>query len=177
MGMFGAILAAVAGLAALGAAAMSGQRLYHTYLRKRGTDNAYALRNVATGLNMRPRNAGIADGTPVVGHRPASWECMTWQVIRLTCGSVLLKNLYTQKTVQPDGGARAGARLCQQPLEANEDQYWELVPADGGAVRVRLRGSELYVTAGDEVDSVLTIEAPSGDDAQLWELVAQRPVI
>ena len=172
------ILAVIAGVIVIGFVVMFGQRLAHNLQRKRETVNTYAIQNQKTGLNIRPYNAGIADGVRVVQYKPANWECMTWQLIRLTDGTVLLKNLYTQKTIQPAEEPASGALLCQQPLEANQYQYWEFIAEGENEFRIQLKDTDLYITAdSDENNAVLALRQWMNNPSQRWKLIEQHPIM
>lgn len=155
-----------------------GQRLYHNYKRDRETVNTYAIQNVKTGLDIRPYNAGIADGNKIIQYHHHEWQCVTWQMIHLSDGRVLLKNLYTQKTIQPSGKPETGATLIQKPLEANKDQYWEFILNDKDNYNIRLCGTDLFMTAeSKENNAPLILKKADGSASQLWRLVEQHPVI
>ncbi len=172
------ILAVIAGLIILLFLIMFGQRMFHNLRRKRETVNTYAIQNLKTGLNIRPYNAGIRDGISIIQYKPANWECMTWQMIRLKDGAVLLKNLYTQKTIQPAEEPAPGVPLCQQPLEANPYQYWEFIDEGENAFRIRLKDTDLCITAdNDENNAVLVLRQWMDDSSQQWKLIEQHPIM
>ena len=166
------------GIVASGYLAMTGQRLYHNYKRKRGTVNTFAICNVETGMAIRVYNAGIPDETKIISYKHANWECMTWQMIKLADGSCLLKNLYTHKTFQPVSSPEPGVALWQQPLEANDLQYWEFVKTPDESYRIRLKGTELYITAsGNKNNAPLVLMPIQDSQSQQWKLVEQHPIV
>lgn len=169
--------AVVVGIALLGFSVVFGQRLYHNYQRKIGSVNTFAIQNVKTGMDIRPYNAGVPDEIEVIQYTHYNWECMTWQLIKLEDESYLLKNLYTQKTFQPSAEPEEGVTLWQQPLEANKYQYWELLEQEGETYLIRLKGTDLYITAHSEDNNgQLTLMPLANTDSQLWRLISQQPI-
>lgn len=167
----------VLGIAGAGYAAVTAQRFYHNYQRKRSTVNTFAVQNVKTGMNIRPYNAGIDDWVKMIQYKHADWECMTWQFIQVEDGSYLLKNLYTHKTFQP-AAAEAGVALWQQPLEANRYQYWELIKNSDETCLIRLKGTELYVTVlSAESNSSVILMPLQNSLEQQWRLIEQHPIV
>lgn len=71
------VLGSVLAIALLGFFMILGQRLYHNRKRKLETVNTFAIQNVATGMNIRPYNAGIADEIKIIQFKHHNWECMT----------------------------------------------------------------------------------------------------
>lgn len=154
------------------------QRLYHNLKRKRETVNTFAIQNVKTGMDIRPYNASIYNETKIIQYKHAKWECMTWQMIKLEDGSYLLKNLYTQKTFQPKPSREPGTALWQQPLEANDNQYWEFIKLPNGTYNIKLKGTELYVTASSSENNAPIILIPLQEAAdQKWILIEQHPIV
>lgn len=155
-----------------------GMRTYHNIQRKRETVNTYAIVNAETGMAIRVYNAGIADETKIIQYKHANWECMTWQMIKLSDGSTLLKNLYTHKTFEPSDTPAEGVALWQKPLEAGENQYWEFIETDGGSYYIRLKGTDLYITTnGSENNSSLTLMTKQDNKVQQWVLKEQHPIV
>lgn len=173
------VLIAVVSIAALGFITMLVQRQYHNYQRKRASVNTYAIQNVKTGMDIRPFNAGIADEVRIIQYKHKEWECMTWQFIKLEDGSYLLKNLYTQKTFQPKVKPTSGVALWQQPIEANSYQYWVFEKhLTENAYKIRLKGTELFVTVSSEKNNTEIILMPlQNTKEQLWNIVEQHPIM
>jgi len=166
------------GISAAAYALVFGQRTYHNIQRKRETVNTYAIVNAENGLAIRVYNAGIHDETKIIQYKHANWECMTWQFIRLSDDTVLLKNLYTHKTFQPVSNPDEGVSLWQQPLEADEYQYWEFIKASEENYYIRLKGTELYITAtGNKNNASLTLMAKQDSKIQQWVLKEQHPIV
>lgn len=138
--------------------------------------NTYAIQNVQTGMDIRLFNAGWKDGTQIVQYKHHNWECMTWQMIKLTDGSYLLKNLYSDKTFQPERDAAEGVGLILHPLEANDGQYWEFIEAVNDSWYIRLKGTELYVTpSSEENNAKLILEPLTETEFFRWTLIEQHP--
>lgn len=156
------------------AAAVLGPRLYKNYRRKVGTQNAFLIKNVASVLVIRPRNAEIDDGVPIVQYTPQNWECTTWQMIGIGTDTYLLKDLYTQKSLAPDNQGM----LAQVPLGGNVNQHWVFAEVVPGQFTIRLADAELYLTSPNrEVNARLQLAAPTNTDNQRWTLTAQHPII
>lgn len=158
------------------AAFIFGPRLAHDIQKKKAFTNVYALQNAANGKCLRIYNAGIQDGTPLIIYPHHNWECMTWQVIGLKDGTCLLKNLYTQKTFAPQA-PEANAACLQVNLGESEYCYWVL-EQDSNSVRLRLQGTDLYLTAmSDETDSRPVLQPRQDRDTQRWILLPQNPIV
>lgn len=170
------ILSAVLSLAILAILVFAGPRAYLTHRLKLGTTNTFAINNVKTGMNIRPYNAGIDNGTKIVQYKNKNWECMTWQFIKLEDGSYLLKNLWNDKTFQPSSTPKPGVALFQQPIEANRLQYWEFLKQSDETYQIRLKGTELYVTVSSDKSNSDVILMPNQNSAdQQWKLIEQHP--
>ncbi|MEZ0607822.1 RICIN domain-containing protein [Fibrella sp. WM1] len=140
----------------------------------------YAIKNVQTGLLLRPEEARKANGTAIVGYSPVNWKCMTWDFQHIGHDAYQLKNLFTGKTIQPVANATAdGTKLEQQPLQPNQPtQTYEFLPAGQGRYRIRLKGTELYITpsAGSgTVNSAIVLTKKNGSPNQLWTIYEQHP--
>lgn len=140
----------------------------------------YAIKNVKTGLLLRPEEARGANGTTIVGYSPVNWKCMTWNFLHVEGETYQLGNLFTSKTLQPENKSLAeGARLEQQPLQTGQAaQEFDFIPVSAGKYRIRLKGTDLYLTPSDTTGTVNTAivlakkrEAPD----QLWTIYAQNP--
>ena len=158
--------------------AMFGPRICGDIIKKRNYANTYAIQNAAYGKAVRVRDAGIADGTEIVLYRHKNWECMTWQLIELEDSAYLLKNLYTQKAFQPSSAPEAGVGLWQQTLGGSRFQYWELLVQPGEMYLIRLKGTEMYITATSGEDNSALVLLPRQDaNNQLWRLLRQNPIV
>lgn len=161
-----------------GLAAIFGHRLVKNYHRKIETPNAFLIKNVHSGLVIRPQNAEIGDGVPIIQFTPQNWECTTWQMIQIAENTYLLKDLYTQKSFAPVGDPVAGALLAQEPIGGNNNQHWQFNHFDDDTYTIQLAGSDLFITSmSDTVDARLTLQPGSDDANQRWTLTPQHPII
>lgn len=146
--------------------------------KKRNYANTYAIQNVGNGKDIRVHNAGNDDGTKIILYAHHNWECITWQLIQLEGETYLLKNLYTQKTFEPSSSPQAGTNLWQQTLGGSRLQYWEFIKQSDETYFIRLKDTELYITAtSDENDSDIVLMPKQDSDKQRWRLVRQNPII
>lgn len=120
-------------------------RTYKNIVKKRETPNAYAIQNVQSGKAVRVHDAGLNDGRKIISYNHQNWECITWQFIQLEENTYLLKNLYTQKTLQPSSFPKPGVTLWQQPLGGDKLQYWEFLKQPDESYLIRLKGTDLYI--------------------------------
>ena len=145
--------------------------------RKRETANSYAIQNVETSKCIRVHNAQIDDERKIVSYSHQNWECITWQFIQLEESVYLLKNLYTHKTFQPSSSPKEGVTLWQQPLGGDKLQYWEFIKQSDETHLIRLKDTDLYITAtSDENHSDLILMPLQNTDKQLWVLIEQHPI-
>lgn len=125
----------------------------------------YAVQNVASGKNLRPQGANAADGTGIVSYDHWAWKCMTWRFVPSGGNTFRLQNQYTSKTLQPSGKPALQAPLWQQPLNDDASQRWEFVPGRDGTYRIRLEGTDLYITASsDRTNSPVTLMPPQSSN-------------
>ena len=151
---------------------------YDVVLKCRNAVNAYAIQNMHTGMDIRVFNAGIPNEAKIIQYPHHQWECMTWQFIKMKDGSFLLKNLYTYKTFQPSSKIEAGVALWQQPIEANQLQYWEFIKGDTDYYHIRLKGTELYITPSSQEKNANIVLLPLKNTAdQQWKLLEQHPIV
>lgn len=168
------ILVALIGVAAF----MFGPRIHKDIQKKRNYENTYAIQNVGNGKDIRVYNAGNEDGTKIILYSHNNWECITWQLIGLEENVYLLKNLYTQKNFEPSSAPATGVTLWQQTLGGSRLQYWEFVKQSGENYLIRLKDTELYLTAtSDENDSDIVLMPKLDSESQLWKLIRQNPII
>ena len=153
-------------------------RIYKDVKKKRNYANTYAIQNVGTGKDIRVHNAGNDEGTKIILYNHNNWECITWQLIELEDNAYLLKNLYTQKTFEPSVSPESGVGLWQQTLGGSRLQYWEFIEQSGDTYLIRLKDTELYVTATSDKNNSDIILMPRQDsDSQQWRLIRQNPII
>jgi hypothetical protein len=144
-------------------------------------EGAYAIKNAQTGMLLRIKDANGANGTPLVAYYPENWKCMTWDFEHIDGDTYELKNLLSGKTFKPNGEITPGVALQEQPLSAqtNEQQYtFELVSKN--IYRIKLKGTELYVTSSTEkesIDSQIILSAKSNSKTQQWTIYQQSPTM
>lgn len=155
-----------------------GPRIYKDIQKKRAYENTYAIQNVGTGKDIRVYNAGNDDGTKIISYSHNNWECLTWQLIGLEGNTYLLKNLYTQKSFQPSSTPKPGVTMWQQTLGGSRLQYWEFIEQPDDTYLIRLKDTELYITAtSGENNSAIALMPRQDSDSQRWRLVRQNPII
>jgi len=137
----------------------------------------YAIQNTVTGKNLRPYDAGNQNGNRIVLYNHVEWKCMTWDFIPVGENTYQLKNLFTSKTFQPkETPAKAGTALEQQPFSTSASQQWEFIFAANKSFYIRLKGTELYITASfSQTNSNIILQDKQDKALQLWKLVAQNP--
>ncbi|VDG25405.1 RICIN domain-containing protein [Lactiplantibacillus mudanjiangensis] len=163
----------------VGAVAVFGRRLIKNYRRKVTTPDAYLIKNVASGLVIRPQNAAIEDDVPIIQYTPRNWECTTWQLIGLGDDHYLLKDLYTQKSIAPvDDVAMAGSLLAQRPIGGDPQQHWQFNQCEDGTYTIQLADTNLFITSvSDAVNERLCLQPVNGATNQRWTLTPQQPII
>jgi len=154
-----------------------GHRIYNGYQKKLNAVNTFAIQNVKTNKDIRVHNANINDETKIILYTHHNWECMTWQFIQLDGETFLLKNLYTQKTFQPSSIPEQSVDLWQQTLGGNSLQYWEFLKQPDETYRIRLKGTELYITvSSDKNNSDIILMPMQNSTEQQWRLIEQHPI-
>jgi hypothetical protein len=144
---------------------------------KRAYENTYAIQNVGTGKDIRVYNVGVDNETKIILYTHNEWECLTWQFIEVEDSTFLLKNLCTEKTFEPSSSPQQGVELWQQSLGGSRLQYWEFIEQPDETHLIRLKDTELYLTATSDEDNSSIILMPKQDlDKQLWRLIAQNPI-
>lgn len=137
----------------------------------------YAIQNTVTNKNLRPYDAGNQNGNRIVLYNHVEWKCMTWQFIKLADNTYQLKNLFTSKTFQAkDMTDKKGSSLEQQPLTNSSLQQWEFIKKAENNYMIRLKGTDLYVTASSaQTNSDIVLLPETKNALQSWRLVAQNP--
>jgi len=102
---------------------------------------------------------------------------MTWEFVHLKDNVYQLKNLFTSKTFQSkDTPAKQGSTLEQQPLANTAVQQWEFIKGANNNYLIRLKGTELYITASSsQTNSDIVLQPEQKNALQQWRLVAQNP--
>lgn len=158
--------------------AVFGTRVYHHFHKKQMRQNTYAIQNIGTSRCIRPYNAGLEDENRVILYDYKNWECITWQMINIEGDVYMLKNLWTEKTLEPVNGATEGSTMWQKTLGTNKTQHYEFVKTDDNEYIIRIAGSELYLTAPeDKLDADIVLKPQDNSQNQLWRLIHQTPLI
>jgi len=151
--------------------------IYFSFLMKRNYANTYAIQNVGTNKDIRVYNVGVEDKTKVILYTHNHWECLTWQFIQLEDNTYLLKNLATQKTFEPSTTPKEGVDLWQKSLGGSRLQYWEFLKQSDESYFIRLKDTELYLTATTDNDnSQIILMSKQVSNKQLWRLIKQNPI-
>lgn len=155
--------------------AVFGPRQVKDIRKKQAYQNTYAMQNVGNDKVLRVLDAGTADSVPIILYSLHNWECIMWQVIALEDGSCLLKNLYSQKAMEANLNDNT---LWQQTMGGTSRQYWVMEALGEETFRLRLRDSNLYLTAtSSETNSEPKLLSATDDENQLWRLVRQTPIM
>lgn len=145
--------------------------------QKQNYANTYAIQNVSTGKDIRVKDVGVKDESEIILYTHNEWECLTWEFIQLEDNTYLLKNLCTQKTFEPSSSPKQGVGLWQQSLGRSHFQYWEFIDQYDETHLIRLKDTELYLTAtSDEDNSPIILMPKQESDKQLWKLIRQNPI-
>ena len=144
--------------------------------KKLSYPNTYAIQNVKTGKDIRVHNANYLDGTKIILYSHQNWECMTWELIHLEDSTFLVKNLYTQKTFQPESTPKEGVTLWQQSMGGSRFQFWEFIKVPDEMYLIKLKDTDLYLTiSSDENNSPIVLQPKQNSTSQQWKLVRQNP--
>ena len=146
--------------------------------KKLAFENTYAIQNVASGMCLRPFDAGYQNGNKIIAYSHKDWECITWEMVSLGNNTYLLKNLFTEKTFQPKSEPKPGVELWQQSLGGTPLQYWEFIKQSDATTLIRLKNTELYLTISSKAENAPLILMPlDNTPAQKWKLIRQTPWI
>ncbi len=142
----------------------------------------FAIKNVSTGMLLRVMDANKKNETPIVAYSPVNWKCMTWDFNQVEGNTYLLRNLFTNKTFQPQKGEVSdGILLEQQPIDNSKtNQQWEFISAANNTYMIKLKGSDLYVTPLDKngtVNSKIILSKKRTGKTQYWTIYEQNPDI
>ncbi|MCU7549594.1 RICIN domain-containing protein [Chitinophagaceae bacterium LB-8] len=142
----------------------------------------YAIKNVQTGILLRPLDANKKDGVPIIAYSPVNWKCVTWDFNHLEGDTYQLRNLFTGKTFQPVLQHPAeGDSLIQQPLVTNQsNQQFEFIPVKKNTYLIRLKGTSLYVMPSDQSGSInapILLKKRNNKDDQFWTIYEQHPTM
>lgn len=172
------IIISIIGIVLLLFIAVISFRIRKDIKKKLQFENTYAIQNLATGKAIRPFNAKYESGIDIISYPLKNWECITWEFIEIDTNTYLLKDLFSEKSFQPKSEPKEGVGLWQQSLGGTKLQYWEFLKQTDEAYLIRLKGTELYVTAcSDKTNSPIILMPKLDDKKQLWKKVRQTPWI
>lgn len=141
----------------------------------------YAIKNVQTGMLLRIKDANSKTGTPIVAYYPENWKCMTWDFKKTDANTYQLRNLFSNKTLQPVALASANVAFNEQPLVPGDDkQQYEFIHVKKDTYFIKLKGTDLYITPADpkgEVNSAIILAAKKGTPDQQWFIYEQAPTM
>ena len=142
----------------------------------------YAIKNSQTGLVLRVQDAQKSNGAPIVSYSPVNWKCVTWDFRHVDGNTYQLRNLFTSKTLQPTAASpTVGVSLEQQPLTPFQtNQEYEFFPAGKDSYRIRLKGTELYITPTEgagSVNSKVILTGKTVSTNQIWVIYQQEPTM
>jgi hypothetical protein len=142
----------------------------------------YAIKNVQTGMLLRPLDANKKDATPMVLYRPVNWKCMTWDFKSTGTNSYQLQNLFTDKTFESvSSTASDDVALHQQPfLKDKAQQQWEFISVAQDAYLIRLKNTDLYLTPADSegsINSAVILAKKQPGQLQRWTIYEQHPTM
>jgi hypothetical protein len=141
----------------------------------------YAIKNMQTGMLLRIKDANSKTGTPIVAYYPENWKCMTWDFKKTAANTYQLRNLFSNKTLQPTALAGANVPFDEQPLVPGEaKQQYEFIPVKKDTYLIKLKGTDLYITPADpkgEVNSAIVLAAKKGTPDQQWFIYEQAPTM
>ncbi len=142
----------------------------------------FAIKNVQTGMLLRPLDANNKNETPIVAYSPTNWKCMTWDFTQVEGNTYYLRNLLTKKTFQPSNGQLSeGMSLEQQPVDEHSKlQQWEFIPAGKNSFTIRLKGTGYYLTPSEEsgsTNSKIILSSKRPDKLQYWTIYEQHPTM
>lgn len=130
---------------------------------------------------LRVKDAGNANGTPLVAYYPENWKCMTWNFKSTGNETYQLQNLLTGKTFQPVAQAGENVAFDEQPLKDGAgNQKYEFIKVKTDTYKIRLKGTELYVTPSDDkgkVNSAIVLNKENSQPDQLWYIYQQSPTM
>jgi hypothetical protein len=141
----------------------------------------YAIKNVQTGMLLRIKDANSKTGTPIVAYYPENWKCMTWDFKKTDANTYQLRNLFSNKTLQPVTLAAADVAFHEQPLiPGDEKQQYEFIAVKKDTYLIKVKGADLYITPADpkgEVNSAIILAAKKGTPDQQWFIYEQAPTM
>lgn len=142
----------------------------------------YAIMNVGNGMLLRIQDANKKDGTPLVAYSPVNWKCVTWDFNKNEGNTYQLRNLFTNKTFQPQNtNPVSGTALHQQPIALNQNnQLYEFILVEKDVYMIKLKNTDLYLSPAElkgNVNSAIVLTEKKGNKEQLWTIYEQHPTM
>lgn len=142
----------------------------------------YAIKNVQNGMLLRMQDANKKDGTALVAYSPVNWKCVTWDFNKIEGNTYQLRNLFTNKTFQPENTKPVnGTPLHQQPITLNRNnQLYEFILIDKDVYMIKLKNTDLYLSPADPKgteNSAIILSEKRGGKQQLWTIYEQHPTM
>jgi hypothetical protein len=141
----------------------------------------YGIRNVKHQDLLRPKDANVATGTPIVSYSAQLWKCMTWRLQPAGESAFHLKNLFTSKTFSA-GSDTSGLQpsVTQVPLakEGGESPAWQFTKLDDGSYKITDSKSGKALTAAKaagEYEVKIVVAPWQNLDEQKWQLEKMDP--
>ena len=139
----------------------------------------YAIKNAQTGMLLRIKDANSQNGTPLVAYYPENWKCMTWNFIHIEGNVYKLQNLLTHKTFQAVNNSKSNNELEQQAFDSGSlNQQYEFESIDKDNYRIKLKGTESYLTPANDkgaVNTKIVLVKKVNLKYQLWSIYKQSP--
>ena len=142
----------------------------------------YAIKNVQNGMLLRIQDANKKDGTALVAYSPVNWKCVTWDFNKIEGNTYQLRNLFTNKTFQPENINPAnGTAMHQQPIKLNQNnQLYEFILVEKDVYLIKLKNTDLYLSPADPkgtINSAIVLSKKKGNKEQLWTIYEQHPTM
>lgn len=104
---------------------------------------------------------------------------MTWNFIHIEGNVYKLQNLLTHKTFQPINDSNTSTELEQQSFDSGSlNQQYEFESIDKNNYRIKLKGTELYITPADDkgtVNSKIVLAKKVKAKYQFWSIYKRSP--
>ncbi len=139
-------------------------------------EGSFAIKNMETGLYLRPKGASSADNIQMVLYTPKEWKCMTWNFIKKEENTYFVENLYTGKTFEADDNNR---KVVQKTIQSsNPKQIWEFIMLEENKYLIKASETNLYLTASNNsgnINTEIKLTGEQNNKLNYWTLVQQDP--